>query len=206
MIEMDCFQFLEILRDVVVSGAAIITASVACIGLSSWKRQLAGKAEFEASLGLAKAAYKLRDEIQGCRSPIVSGSEFPEGYSSIRAEPQQVTEAWMYVYSNRWRLLQGALREFDAACLEAEALWGEGIRDKSTVLVRCIGKLYGAIDAFINDKKSEGENFRHDREFGKGVMSLLHSSGLDAQDPLTQDIIAAVQGIDDFVRPHLSRK
>ncbi len=195
-------------KDLAIGGAAVTTAVVAITGLKSWQRELKGKAEFDVARGLVRATYKLRDEVQSCRSPFVAGSEFPEGSYRERGNgtSEEVAEAWSHVYITRWGHVQGALREFDAQCLEAEALWGKSIRDKTSVLKLCVGELYGAIDTFIGDKRSGGEIFTQDRELGVEVRKQLNSSSLDDEkNELSRKIKLAVNEIDDAVRPHLRR-
>lgn len=195
-------------KDLAIGGAAVTTAVVAITGLKSWQRELKGKAEFDVARGLVRATYKLRDEVQSCRSPFVAGSEFPEGSYRERGNgtTEEVADAWAHVYITRWGYVQEALREFDAQSLEAEALWGQEVRDKTSVFKRCVGELYGAIDAFIGDKRAGGEHFSQDREFGTEVRKQLNSSSLDDENnELSRKIKTAVQEIDDAVRPHLRR-
>lgn len=116
------------LKDLALGGAAVVTAWVAVRGIEKWCEELSGKASFEVARTLARATYKVRDEIAACRSPLIRSSEYPESYRNYvpGEQPDHAVEAnaLAYVYNNRWTPVTDALREFDTQGLEAEALWG----------------------------------------------------------------------------------
>ena len=204
---MTCTEIITAIKDVLIGGAAIATASVAVIGLKSWSRELRGRADFEVARGLIRATYKLRDELRACRAPFIRAQEFPEGYYNPAgtSTPENEAQAWAHVYKNRWQPVWGALQEFDAQTLEAEALWGSEIRAKTDELRECVAELNAAIDAVISDKASGGRDFEIDKEFGRKMRSTVSASGSDEKNELTKKIAKAVTGIEDKVRPHLKR-
>jgi hypothetical protein len=120
-----------LVKEVVVAIAAIATVVIAAKGLETWRRELTGKAQFEAAKGLARATYKLRNELTGCRSPFIHGHEFPEG-------EVETANGWAKVMGDRWESLWRAVEDFDAAILEAEALWGDGARTAGGKLRACV--------------------------------------------------------------------
>lgn len=73
-------EIIAAIKDVLVGLAAAITAGVAIVGITSWQRELRGKAEFRVARTLMRATYGLRDAVQDCRAPFISGAEFPSGY------------------------------------------------------------------------------------------------------------------------------
>src|SRR5260370_33027340 len=97
-------ECVTIIKDVAVAIAAAVTATVAVKGLSSWNRELKGKANFDVARALAKATYKLRDDIKNCRSPFLSVREFPNDYGSHQGGDTDRPEAAAvaHVYSNSW--------------------------------------------------------------------------------------------------------
>jgi len=203
---MTILEIIAIIRDIFISLAAIITAFVATIGFKNWKRELKGKAEFEIARGLIRATYKLRDELQGCRSSFFSANEFSEGYQGASSEssPEEKAQAREYVYRNPWKPVRDALQEFEAHALEAEALWGNEIRSKTNEFLQCVRELSNAIFAVIQDKASGGEDFKSDKNFAKKMRAKVYASG-DENGELSQKITNAVNGIEKEVRPHLRR-
>ena len=86
-------EIVSALKDVTVAGAAALTAWAAVIGLSKWRRELKGTTEFDLAFDLAEATYRLPDELRACRSPLVSGSEFPAGSNMVASS--QDAEVWV---------------------------------------------------------------------------------------------------------------
>ncbi|HVJ38192.1 MAG TPA: hypothetical protein VM687_10390 [Stenotrophomonas sp.] len=194
-------------KDVLLGLAAIVTSSVAIIGLRRWRTELRGKADFEIARGLARATYKLRNELESYRAPFVRGGEFPDSYYQARTKTaQDEAQGWAHVYANRWRFVAAAVEEFDSHTLEAEALWGSMARKKAEALRECIGSLNAATEAVLSDKAQGGADFRADPEFGKRMRSDLSSSRSDTNNKLTASITVAVGDIEEMLRPHLARK
>jgi hypothetical protein len=198
-------EFFTVIKDISVAGAAGVTAYVAWHGLERWRAELAGKASFETARALIRATYKLRDEIHYCRSPFISASEFPEGYRGAlgRADAQQEGDAFVHVYSNRWEPVGEAIQQFDAATLEAEALWGRDVKEKAQEFRHLARRLQVSIESFIRNKYSGGENFK-DREFGERVNADINESRMES-DTLSPLIDSAVEALEVVLRPHLSR-
>ena len=97
------------------------------------------------------------------------------------------------------------MQEFDASVLEAEALWGKPIRDATDPMRRVVREVNVAVDALIANAMSEGEDFLSDKEFGMRMRSTVASLPTDSKNELNNKLAAAVQAIDDQLRPHLQR-
>jgi hypothetical protein len=195
-------EIVSALKDVTVACAAALTAWAAVIGLSKWRRELKGKTEFDLAFDLAKVTYGLRDELRACRSPLVSGSEFPPGSDMLASS--QDPQVWVYVFQNRWKSVTNVLPDFDSRALAAEALWGSAVRSKTDELRKCVWELYASMQSFIENKAAEGEDLRADPAFGKEIRKAVFSSG-SKDNPLDQRIECAIQGIEDQIRHHLRR-
>lgn len=198
-------EFITAVKDVAVAVAGITTAIVAVLGLKSWSRELRGKANFEAARGLARAAYKLRDELVLCRNPFVRAIEFPEALRNpvSRKEGLSRETAYSHVFTNRWNTVFAALQEFDAQTLEAEALWGQPIREKTDALRMVVDKLYAAIDAFIDNEAAEGQLFATDQEFGSKIRAEIFAARKDTKNALSIELASAMAAIESELRPHL---
>jgi hypothetical protein len=201
-------ELASILKDSLLAGAACATVVIAFFGLSTWNRQLLGQADFEAARSLARALYKLRDEVQFARLALVRGHEFPAGYFEgprSTKPPSDEAEAWVHVYAERLRPVGDAVREFDTATLEAEALWGQDVRDRARELHACLRTLRSGMEAVIDNARSGGDDFKSDREFGKQVRADI-SARSDGTDALSQRIRAAIEAMETIIRPHLRRQ
>jgi hypothetical protein len=193
-------KLITLTKDILIGLAAIITAIVAAIGLKNWRRELKGKAEFEIARGLMRTTYKLRDELQNCRSPFISFNEYPEGYKGplSGSSPEEDAKALEYVYKNRWKPVRDVLHEFETFALEAEALWGKEVRSQTNEFLQCVRKLSNAIFAVIQD-------FKGNKDFAKKMKSIVYGFG-DENDELWLQINKNVNNIENEVRPHLKQK
>lgn len=200
-------ELISTTKDIVLALAAVVTATVAVKGLSTWNRQLRGTADFDVARGLAKATYKVREKLQACRSPLLMAQEFPPEYQAAEGKrsPEQEAKGYAFVYSNRWSPVWEAMQEFDVIVLEVEALWGKPIREATDSLHKVVREVNVAIDAFIADAASGGEDFSSDREFGKKMHSTVSALPTNSENELNKKLAAAVQAIDDQLRPHLQR-
>lgn len=204
---MSPLELIAAIKDIVLAFAAAVTACVAVLGLSSWRREQKGKAQFEVARNLIRVTYKLRDELQYCRNPRVSGYEFPEGSRGGIGglSPAADAEEWGLVYKNRWEPVQVAIQEFDSHTLEAEALWGETIKKSTDNFRKCASELRNGIEAFLSDKASGGEDFKADKEFGVKIRSIVAASPNHQDNDLSEKIASAVCAIEHQIRPHLRR-
>lgn len=197
-------ELITIIKDLAIAGAAIVTGTVAIMGLNSWRKEVQGKAEFETARALIASSYKLRDEIAFCRAPFIRAHEFPEGYVPLsgRENAQKEAEAWAHMYTNRLRPVFEALQEFDANSLEGEVLWGLRCRKATDALRQCVSELNTAIEATITNKAQGGEDFAADKDFGI-KMRRITSATRSEENEFSGRITSAVQNIESEVRPHL---
>jgi hypothetical protein len=201
---MTSFEAVSLGKDVIVACAAAVTAFMAVVGINRWRDELKGKAEFEVARTLIRASYKLRDEIAIARSPLVRPAEFPSAYwASKQHSPEEEAQAWAHVYNNRWEPVAEAQRAFEAASLEAEALWGSQIRDRAEALRMCAHDLWVGMETVIDNARSGGENFESNREWAKQVRAVVSASSSATDNALSNRITAAVRAIEDDIRPHL---
>jgi hypothetical protein len=76
-------------KDVATAGAAIVAAVVAVLGLRAWRRQLRGQTQYELARRLLRAVYRVRDEIQGVRNPVIMASEFETARHETQFPPKE---------------------------------------------------------------------------------------------------------------------
>ncbi|MCW3677814.1 hypothetical protein [Burkholderia cenocepacia] len=194
-----------VVKDVILSAAAIVTAVVAVNGVTSWLRELRGKAEFDTALALMRATYGLRESVASCRSPWISAAEFPPDYKALEASNEAKGKAYGHVFRVRWSPVSAALSEFDARALEAEAIWGKDVVVAVEPLRKNVRTLYAAIQAFIDNIYSDGEDFDHDRPFGQRIQREVFAPVSATDNELSDQIAASVKRIETFVSPHLRR-
>ena len=197
---MEWIEYVGIFRDIAVGLSAIFVAVTAWRGVSSWKKELKGKAEYETARCLLRSTHKLRDELKDGRIPAIFPSEYPEGQienSSIYED----TRNFLYVYQNRWKPIHKAIKELRTQRSEAGVLWGCDIRLKVDELVDCAWSYRVAFDqiAKLQGEWEPGDAYKLELERD------LRDEKPD-ENPLSKRIDATVKEIEDFVKPYLSRK
>lgn len=205
-----CFDWpttITAVKDGVLALAAVATAVVAFFGLTRWRKELRGKAGFETARALARAVYRLRNEISDFRAPIVDGGEFPSSYSSkVKHTTAEEAEGWRHVLSSRWRHVVDAAADFDAQTLEAEALLGPEVREKAEALRRCMRELRVAVSEFLEDKNRGGEDFENNKEHARKVRSTLWRTGTDDDNEFSKRIAQCIFELERFLKPHLAKR
>lgn len=114
-------------------------------------------------------------------------------------------KAYAHVYKNRWAPVWEAIQEFDANTLEAEALWGNEIKEKTDELRQCVKEINIAIDAIISNKASGNRDFEADRDFGKSMRNKVHALSSDDNNEISKRIKESITKIEEKIRPHLKR-
>jgi hypothetical protein len=196
-------------KDVIVSGAAAFTAYVAYIGISKWRSEEAGKADFELSRRIGKCVFRMRDVLAGARNPFTFAHEFPDGYDS--SDQSQQGAAWAHVFNKRWEPVRDCAIEIQSLRNEAEALWGAEILGALDRLLHQANTLQVAMGAYARDKQARGQHFANNLDFGRRIEAqvfdagnLLNDDGTEGgSNPLTVAIDAAVNDAATYLRTKL---
>ena len=198
-------ELMTFVKEIIIFAlTAMITVTVAIVGIRRWIVELRGRTSFEVARGIMLATYRLRDVVAQCRSTLVTRQEFPEDYpGTTKTSAKEELDGWTYVYKNRWRPVWEALQDYDARALESEALWGSDVRTITNSLRALVMELHIAIDAFLSDKFHRGEDFRSDPEFRKEMHSKLSGSIGTKDNLLSERLESAVSAIEERIRPHI---
>lgn len=195
---MSTAEVITAIANTVTAVATLGAVLVAGAGLRAWKKELQGRADFDTARALARDTYSLREAIAGYRSPFWSSAEFPEGDMSR-------PEGYAAMFQKRWRAVSEALTAFDSTVLEAEALWGASVLAGPKRLRHCVLVVYVATEAFVEDKKTGGENFKSDPDFGTRTREEIAGSADSQTNAMSKEILSAVSAIEESLKPHLSR-
>lgn len=138
--------------------AAVFGLIVAVFGLSTWKKQLRGTADYELSKRLMLQVYQLRDALQAARNPILSKYE---GDKDDKEDEWQIT-----AYRKRWDVVRNILSEFYLTSLEAEVVWDENTKAPKKSLLDLVHELNFALEMFITYKRDNAfaDDFHNDYE------------------------------------------
>lgn len=196
----DWLAVLTPIKEVVVTVAAVIGATVACRGLTTWQRQLRGQADFEVARKFLRAAYKLRAVILSARWGVVTPQEQSKAAQEFGVDPSDTKyrrEVQDAVYMRRWNSIVAANIEFEAERIEVQVLWGEPAKVAGAAFEDIITDFVLATQHLVRDTKPNP-----DKEYidARAVVSDSSGKGTDA---MGLRITKAIAAIEEFVKPHL---
>ena len=196
-------------KDIILAGAAITGSVVAVKGLTTWRRQLKGQAEYELAKIILKSTFQYRDAIYRVRHPAIYNYEMPEP-----AEDQVKT------MNNGQKRFYGTSKAYEARCenvdkiqqeiytelLEAEALWGKQPEILFKSLFNLGKELFFYVSYYlksINPDISIGEREAYEK-IKREKRDILYDS-MEDEDEFRKDVSSAINAIEDFLKPHLKR-
>ncbi len=200
-----------IVRDVIMSIAAIATAIAAIVGvnwgLRIWRKQLREKVEFDLARRILRSLNHFRTLVEHARSSLISGNEYPKNDESLLSEgedPEILNERgvrnrreMLYVFRHRTRRARKESNNLWALIEEAEAFWGHEIRVRLRALIIHWNKLVATIERhYLNDPGYQnGEPMK--------AFSIIYASG-DAEDTYQNELVEKLEAIAEIVRDKVS--
>jgi hypothetical protein len=203
-------QLVATIKDVVLAASAVVGAVVAVRGLNTWNRQLQGGAEYELARRVLKLTYRLRDVIKAVRHPVMWAAEMPSP-SEADAATMSRDEVRHYgtamAYQARWQKVADVRTELQTELLEAEVLWGSELRKRFEALNKLEHELLIAVRSFLDVSDPRTHEARKQAVFKRqqGARDVMYDDLSDKGDEFTQDVVRAIQPIEDYVKPHLRK-
>ena len=182
--------YYPLVKDIIYLLIALGGVIVACMGLSTWRRQLKGNVEYETARRLYKAVLKVRDAMSYVRNPWIPLSEM-ESASAKHPEADKTTNR--AVYHVRWEKITEAMSELQSEELESEVLWGQEIVEKLKPLKLCVVELNNYVSQFLNPSLRTS-NYSSD-------MIYEFEDATGKKDKFTEEINAAVGAVGNFLKP-----
>ncbi|HUH81052.1 MAG TPA: hypothetical protein VLZ06_06975, partial [Solirubrobacteraceae bacterium] len=167
--------------------ATTLGIGIAALGLKTWRAQLEGSAQFDLARRLLLEVYRLRDAVEGLRSPMMLKSEAAGANQEM---PWEVA-----AYERRWQRILDAQAPLDVCLYEAQILWGDEVRGLAHQLAKQTRTLFLAVSAFARSKHAEGEALSDDQR------DVLYAGmGKDTFKLELEDIVGRIE---EYLRPHL---
>lgn len=188
-------------KELAVVFAAVTGAIVAIKGLNSWRRQLRGKTEYEAAVGLLRAVYKVRDAIALVRVAFMDSGELAHALriEGVRQSGEAAPDAIALAYSVRWNAVREAMSALQIAALEAEVHWRIQPRDLLVPLFKCVSELNWAVGYHLRAKA--GHFMESTNELDSAAHAVVYSLGED--DPFSLKVREAVKPAETFARARI---
>ncbi|NTU50397.1 MAG: hypothetical protein HGA87_05900, partial [Desulfobulbaceae bacterium] len=173
-------EVVGIVKDIVLTLAAIVAGYVGIRGLSTWRRQLRGNTEYQLARNVLASVYELREAISSVRNPFMQYSKEPDLPADKLKELSQREREWQALaqaYQRRWEPVPKAIAKLDANLLEAEVVWGSEIRAKAAPLNRLAGELLIVLQDHLEARNPDGQYESPDPELRKKRRETLYGLG-----------------------------
>jgi len=193
-------------KDIVVGLAAAAAAIFAYLGLSAWRKELKGKAEYQLAKDVLKSVYKVREAFKHVRNPIIYQYEYPEGMRDYHGhlKHEHDHEGTAHVYEKRWEIMAKAFGELEEHHLAAQVEWGSGFQEVIVKLRSCRVELLIAIQQMLERKKNPREAPVTKPEERVEERSVLYHTGNNSEhDKFTPQIEEAINDFEKWLRPHV---
>ena len=200
-------EFVTLAGDVVTIFAALVAATVAVLGLRTWRKQLRGKTEYELARRLLRNVYRVRDAIRVFRNPFVSGAEILQAMrdEEINTEAYDPENTQHYalsqqaVYQRRWKGIQEAFAELNVDALEAEVIWGHELGEYLQPLRQHLSTLYANAQLYLRNLSDPPRH--QDMESLQEIDRTIYGVGKD--DEFAVGVLGAVEGIENYLKTYL---
>ncbi len=199
---------LPIIKDMVVTAAAIIASYVGLKGLGAWRHQLKGNTEYKLAKELLKCVYELRVAIDTVRNPFMRYSEEPELPEENAKQLSPNKKRWHAVaqaYQKRWMLVSEAKSALDAIVLEAEVIWQRNIKEKTSALNPLIGELHWAVAEHLDATDPDGHYESPGAELANKIRHTIYAAPKEGNDDYKNQLEKVICDIEQELRPHITQ-
>jgi hypothetical protein len=196
-------DWVQILKDVFTAAAAVTAATVAVVGLKTWKRQLRGNAEYDVARRLLRAVYKLRVSTTSLRRPMMWVEEMAAALKETGRAADDLKASRRAVYEVRMKAVLEAGAELEVAELEGEVLWGKDFKRSLEPLHQCMSRLAVAVSEFLRygDMPELAES---QRAIMEEYEQVVYDRGRPNEpDAFTKQLNDAIYQVETFIRPKL---
>jgi hypothetical protein len=190
----------------------LITASAAIYGLRTWRKELTGRASFDAAKNVVAGAYQVRDEIRNCQASFMTPDEWADRKPTADESPQQQQSAQIfYALGRRYNRVHDVIVQWNPHVIEAEALFGKEARDLLDRLKLCARKLSAAIEIYYRaEYHGHYSHAKHEKFFniiyGINDQEFPDLKGDDQpviDDGFQENLVAALEDIDSYFVRHM---
>jgi len=193
---------LSTIANLVVALVAAASAGAAWLGVSAWRRELQGRTEYDLARRALIGVYRIRDAMARVRAPFMAVWEYADRPG--RPPDQRLSDAddLAYAYQDRWRSVQEAKSALDVDLLEAEAIWGDLLKEATMELSKCIIDLSVNITQYVGAQRGT----RMDPQRMAHVERVIWPMGTDEQpDEYGERLAQVISVFDEKLRRHLRR-
>jgi len=167
---------LSMLANVVVSVSSGLVALAALYGLFTWRREITGKAKFDAARNVAFLSLKVSEDFMWVRFPLASSTEATGRSQRENESPRekQILDGW-YIRAHRLEILREDLFKLQTAVWEAEIVLGASTNESVTRALGIFRESFGDLASAIED-------------YFDGELNQAKGCGMDINPALLKDL------------------
>jgi hypothetical protein len=188
-----------LVKDIISILGTIGALPLATIGLTTWRRQLRGTAEYEVAKKVLRLTYEVQDAIRAVRSPMLYlRQEEVEAGCSLQEEQR--------IYQERLNRLEAKWSELRPVILESRVIWGleaeasfKALRERSATLHSEIWLHFWLKGAYAGPGATVDRNPERIAANDKAVYFISD------EDDFSKEVKAAVDRIEGFFEKRVRR-
>lgn len=201
-------------KDAVQAIFAAVGTIVAILGLRTWRKQIAGKAEYELATRLLRAIYTVRDRVNSLRAPFISAGEMytaaktkTEDGDELSQLPEQHDKLAELAYQVRWEHVQEAISDLAVQELEAEVLWENRVKSKLKPFYDCLTELRNALEDYLSTRRGDyGDVSKEEQLKTKKIVLRGWGTRGDRRDEFGERFSTTITEASKAIRPYLDIK
>lgn len=178
-------------KDIVLIICSIIGASVAIIGLSTWKKQIVGSLKLQTVHNLLRATYHLRDEIALLRRPML--------FFGVTIGDDNYQKHVIDLYNKKFDKIFDARAQIETYLRDAEVLIGDQVSKEYASIFKKVNVLHMNIDFYIQSISPNPEAEDYAGRYDKWIINSRTSG-----DKYGEEFSAILKGIEEFLKPYIS--
>jgi hypothetical protein len=195
-----------LLKDIAVILAAGVAGYVGLRGLSAWRRQLAGRTEYDLARNILTALYKLRDAVKEVRNPLMLLAlepDLPEQKPEEFSEAKKTWLVWVQEYNGRWAPVRQIGSELQVNLFEPEAVLGTAFKESISGINRLIAELRWATHRFLDCRNPDFRRRMGPDDLRRQRALMYGPAGDGEEDEYSQKFNSFIEKIEMQPRPHI---
>jgi hypothetical protein len=184
--------FLSVIKDLSMIVFGATGTIVAIVGLTTWKKELKIKTEYNIARKILLSSYKVRDALRNVRNPFLMLDKNDPGSKRN-------------VYSKRFMEVDKASSELNVDILESEIHWGKtNIDEIFKPLFECCAKLFINVKNYLDNEDSKrypkGSDGKEYNEIEKIIFEISENPRIDE---FSGEIQKSIEKNENYLKPFL---
>ena len=182
--------------------AALATATIAFMGLHSWRREMLGRRKSELAEKVLSEFYEARDLIRWVRFPgAFKGEGSTREPTNDETDEETRTLNALYVPIERLNSKAKFFSSFEARRYRFAAVFGKDAAKHFDTIINCHNKIGRAAGALIRSRRDQMRGRAPISDKTRERFEEWIGWGLDEQDEFQHELDAAVAAIEKIYRP-----